>query len=840
MKNTLTVLRRDLGSYFTSPIGYIFTIVFLLVSVGLYMTSFFAFPVADMRPFFGNLPLLLCIFIPAVTMRVWAEERKENTWELLLTFPMRSIELVMGKFLASLAFFVITLAATLTVPLMLVILGNPDNGALIGGYLGTILIGAFFLSIGIFFSGFCKDQIVAFVVTLLTCFAIFLLGTGFIASYIDGTVAGLGTLLSELVGVVGHYNAFTRGVIEFGDILYFVIWTGIFLMLNVIYIDSRYRPHAKTMFSTVVAVSLGIGFLMNWLLAGQSLGRFDVTEDKIYTVSDATKKILSKLPSPVQIKVYITPKSKMPTSHAQLEQDIVDKLEELQLASGGNFEYSTIHMDVSNVLEQPEESDEDKDEAEEAIERRLLDKGVQPFTTSTVEKDQMASKLIYSSIGVGYRDKKEEIIARVEPNGLPQLEYLLVNTIYKLAMDKKKVVALVAPKEAVNIPPEVRRMYQQMGQRIPTSEDPYDILQRLLAYEKYDVQRVELTKDSPLPDEFDTLAIINPRGLNDRQRWEINRALVAGKSVLVAVQNYEWEYRISGKQLTKNKREENPRINELLSDYGLEINDDILMDESNVPLTFQMGGNTLASLFGGGQTITVPLPTHILVGNSSMDSETSITSRLSEIFYLWGSAIKLDDDKLAKHDLTAKVIMSSSDSAWTAESSDATVKDSIFLPPASDKMSKLPLMVMVTGQFPDAFKDASRPTWPPPPPPMPGQPPMPNQNEPEGPVKEITPEPGKLIVVGCSEMFRRNFLQRGNLDLFLNSIDALTLGDDLVNVRGKKPIGRSIGSLKDGQRTFWKATNYAVVNIVIAAIGLIGAWLRRRSRNAYTVMYANE
>ena len=214
MKNIKTIVSRDLGAYFTSPVGYIFIIVFLAMSVGIFMTSFFTFPMADMRNFFANLPIILCVFIPAVTMRVWAEERKENTWELLLTFPMRARELVLGKYFATLAFYLITLAATFTVPLMLAVLGNPDGGMIIGGYLGAALLGAMFLSMGLFFSGFCKDQIVAFVVTLLACFAVFLVGTNFIAGYIDGFFPGLGSALSQMAGLIDHYNAFIRGVVE--------------------------------------------------------------------------------------------------------------------------------------------------------------------------------------------------------------------------------------------------------------------------------------------------------------------------------------------------------------------------------------------------------------------------------------------------------------------------------------------------------------------------------------------------------------------------------------------------------------------------------------------------
>ena len=147
MRNLGTIFRWELASYYRSAIGYIFMIVFLLLSVGLFMTPFFTLLVADMRSFFNTLPLIMCIFLPAVTMRIWAEERKQNTWELLLTFPMRPHELVLGKFFAGLVFFIIALAGTLTIPWMLAALGNPDFGTIASAYLGAILLGAFFLAL---------------------------------------------------------------------------------------------------------------------------------------------------------------------------------------------------------------------------------------------------------------------------------------------------------------------------------------------------------------------------------------------------------------------------------------------------------------------------------------------------------------------------------------------------------------------------------------------------------------------------------------------------------------------------------------------------------------------
>jgi ABC-2 type transport system permease protein len=836
VSNILTIVRRELGAYFSSPIGYIFMIVFLLISVGLYITSFFTFPVADMRSYFNNLPILMCVFVPAVTMRMWAEERKENTWEMLLTFPMRARELVLGKFIATVIFFALTLLATITVPLMLVVLGNPDGGAIFSGYVGTLLLGAFFLSIGIFVSGFCKDQIVAFVISLLVCFAVFLVGTNFIAAYIDGVAPGVGSLLSEFVGMYPHFTAFTRGVVDFSDVLYFVVWTGLFLFLNIMYIEGRSRAGARTQYAVAVALCFGIGFTFNWFVSGQSLGRFDLTEEKIYTISDASEKVLSELDDTVQVKVYITPKDKMPTGLKELEQDISDKLEELRVASGNKIEYSTVNLEAANVIASQEarlaagDEEEPADEAE-AIEERMLEKGVQPFGVQAIEDDQVTQALVYSAIGIAYKDKKEEILPQVDPNQLQNLEYNLVNTIYKLTRPEKPHIALVAPKEAIVIPPEQRQMYEQMGIQVPQSDDPYIYLQQILEYEKYQVSRVELTQESPLPEAYDTLVVVNPRELNQRQKWEINRALHSGKPVVLAVQNYEWNYQAErGGSVNLSKREQTPLVNDLLSHYGLSVEGAILMDTNSVPLTVQSGGGSLMDLLSGGMTLNLPM--HMLINQESMADDSPITSRLGSIFYLWGSPLSLDQAELDKHGLQSKVLMSTSKNSWKAPGA-VPPTQATFDEPASGQQS-YPIMVKVSGQFPDVYKDQVRPEWPPPAPPRPGMPPTPPP-PPDTEAGPVEPAPSELILLGGALLFNKNFLQGGNLDLFLNCVDSVTLGDELATIRGKKPIDRTIDRPSDGQRTFWRLANYGLGSVVIAAIGIASSLMRQRSRNAYTV-----
>jgi ABC-2 type transport system permease protein len=833
MYNLLTIFRRELAAYFISPLGYIFIIVFLMLSVGLFMTPFFTVLNADMRAFFTTLPIILCIFLPAVTMRLWAEERKQNTWEMLLTFPMRSHELVLGKFLAGLVFFLLALAGTLTIPLMLAWLGNPDPGPIIGAYLGTILLGAFFLALGLFISGMCNDQIVAFVVTLLLCFTAFLLGTGFIATYIDSAWPGLGSFLADVAGLTTHYSPFTRGILSVSNVLYFLVWTAVFLFLNALFLDIRSRPVARHIFLGAVVLSLGIGLTANWLLVDQRWGRFDLTADKIYTLSPASIKILRALDAPARVNLYITPQDKMPTEMRYLERDILDKLHEMRLASGGKFQPRAIHMQATNVV-QPAgaKPQQDAKGGEEAIEKRLLDKGVRPFSVQALREDEVVNKLVYSAIGIAYKNKDEEILPRILPADLDTLEYRLINTLFKLSRPKPPVVALVAPRDTLNIPPYMRQLYQQMGRPIPQTEDPFEAIERLLQHEKYDVRRVELTQRSPLPADATTIVVMNPRELSARQQWELNRALYQGASIFLAVQRYRWNYNVVRNAVSVTKIDEQPQVNPWIGDYGIKVDTDILMDINHQALTVRQSSNPLASLLGGG--VTLDLPFHIVLPQRAMNSEVSITSHLAPLFYLWGSRLDVASATLRKHGLDPSVLLTSSDQAWTIPA-DAQLTEDSLKPPASGAKT-YPLAVLIRGQFPDVFAGQERPAWPPPPS-QPGTPAPPPAKD-EAPPKVPKPAPGKLLVVGAAQMFQRNFLSGGNLDFFLNSVDALTLGDEIIQVRSKKPINRSISKPSPATRQFWRFVNLGLVNMVIAAIGIALAMIRRRTRAAYSATQA--
>ena len=155
MNDILIIFKREFRTYFYSPIAYVFSIIFIILNNSLFMFHFFFYGNADMRNFFSSLPLILgLIFIPAISMRLWSEENKLGTVELLLTLPMKTEHIVLGKFLASFVFYLIALAGTLIIPIVLLFLGSPDFGPIVGGYFGAFFLGAFFLSVGIFISYF--------------------------------------------------------------------------------------------------------------------------------------------------------------------------------------------------------------------------------------------------------------------------------------------------------------------------------------------------------------------------------------------------------------------------------------------------------------------------------------------------------------------------------------------------------------------------------------------------------------------------------------------------------------------------------------------------------------
>ncbi|NCC24316.1 MAG: hypothetical protein EOM25_03805 [Deltaproteobacteria bacterium] len=786
MRSVGTIFRKELAGYFNSAIGYIYLIVFVLLTSGLFVTGFFEFPMAEMRSFFTILPIVFCVFLPAVTMRLWAEERAENTLEMLLTLPVGPLTVIMGKYLAGLAFLAFGLIATLTVPIMLYSLGSPDMGQIVASYAGALLLGAFFLALGQLVSGFARDQIVAFVCSLLACFGLYLLGTDFIASALDGWAAGLGSTLRDLLGVTGHYLDFTRGVVETANILYFVVWISLFLILNGMYIEGRGRRTAKATMAAATTLALGIGLSLNAMLADTSLGRFDLTENKIYTVSDGSKRILSRLDAPVQVKYYVTPASEMPTELKNLERDVMDKLRELRVVSGGQVNFERVHMRAANVLQDPgaEAANEDP------MEKRMLQKGVEPFSVQATRRTGAVSNLIYSSIGVAYRDKSEEILGGIVPNTLPDLEYALVSSIFRLSRDKTPKVGIFGPAER------------------------YSMVGSLLQQEQYQVVPVALTKDSPLPEDLDVLLLLDPQGLDERQKWEIGRALARGQKTVMAVQTNRWDYSITQGRLNVNRIPQNPNVNDVVQEYGFRFDDQVLMDDNNAPI--RVARNQLEQMFGGGINLTLPM--QILIGRETMAVDDPLMARIQAIFLLWGERVVVEEDVLAKHGLSHQVLASTGERSWLVPPAQTLQQFQVKAP--DDGLKSYPVLTRISGIFPDLQEGKPVPPWP-------GE-----ENLNATLAEPVAGVAGEVLAIGGAELFADGLMST-NGDLLLNCVDSLAQGTDLIQVRKSQVESRYILNVTTAQTAWWKAVNFVLVAAVLVGIGLVRFAYRRRRRAAH-------
>jgi ABC-2 type transport system permease protein len=235
MSTTLAIFKREFKGYFASPIAYIYLTAFIVLINWLYMRGFFLINQASLRSLFSILPWIFLLFVPAVTMRLWAEERKLGTLEILMTLPVKDVEVVMGKFLASYAFLSLSILLTLPIPLTLTILGNPDGGQIIGGYLGTILLGGAYLAIGLFASSLTENQIIAFIIGILLCFVLFIIGEQLVLFALPSFFVPI----FEYLGLGSHFNSIGRGVLDSRDLIYYISIIGFFLFLNVRALESK-------------------------------------------------------------------------------------------------------------------------------------------------------------------------------------------------------------------------------------------------------------------------------------------------------------------------------------------------------------------------------------------------------------------------------------------------------------------------------------------------------------------------------------------------------------------------------------------------------------------------
>lgn len=235
MTSLLVIARREFVAYFRSPIAYVFLTTFLVLTYFLFFRGFFLIGQTDVRPFFLLMPWIFLFYVPAVAMGKWAEERRQGTLELLLTLPVADRDVVLGKFVAGWALVAAALLGTIPLPLTVSLLGNLDWGPVVGGYIGLLCLGGAYLAIGLVVSSLTQNQIIAFILGVIACFTLLIIGEPIVTITLPTWLVGF----VQHFGLSYHFTSIGRGVLDSRDLLYYGSIIGFFLWLNLQIIQQR-------------------------------------------------------------------------------------------------------------------------------------------------------------------------------------------------------------------------------------------------------------------------------------------------------------------------------------------------------------------------------------------------------------------------------------------------------------------------------------------------------------------------------------------------------------------------------------------------------------------------
>ncbi len=568
---------------------------------------------------------------------------------------------------------------------------------------------------------------------------------------------------------------------------------------------STKRRTFRMTFAVAVVLLLAAAVLLTDVLGNFGGARADLTSDRLYTMSPAARDILGDLQAPVQIKYYVTGLDEMPTELKTLERDVTDKLRDYARASDGMVEF-TVH-DPQN---------------DEEMQGTLGSRGIRPFQVSMIAKDERSTKLIWSAMTVAYKDHPEEVLPQVLPQSLVTLEYELISRVYRLTQERQPKVALVAPLQTVD--QQTAMMYLQQGMQPPEPQDIYAQLTQFLQQERYLVERVDVSPESPIPADADLLVVVNPVGFSERQAFEINRAISNGMNAVIAVQTHDYGYQPGMRDAyTISGRAHSSGLEGLLAEFGATVSGDHLFDASSEVLSVPREQNIGGLRFQTNEPLRLPI--HVLVTDTQMNADTAISNRISALLYLWGSHLDLDDSKLAEHQLERTVLFTSSGRTWTEPFSEGIMAGSLFRPDGKEITPHLPLAVELSGRFPDAFAQTGVPEWPAAP--APGA-----EDELPPPADDVAPlmrEPARVVVVGCAKMFDDMAFGAGQNPLFLlNAVDSLVHGQALVSIRSKMLTQRVIRPVSDGEKVLFRLFTIVMIPVALVIFGLTRASRRRK------------
>jgi ABC-2 type transport system permease protein len=827
----LTLFKREIRNFLSSLIGYIVITVFLVLN-GLFLWvlqldfNILENGYANMDGLFMLAPFVFLFLIPAITMRSFAEEKRSGTIEMLMTKPLSDLQIILAKYFAGLVLVLFSLLPTLIYYATVYYLGSPmgnlDVGGTWGSYIGLLFLAATFVAIGLYASTLTSNQIISFIIALFLCGFFYI---GFEMIYTLDIFGGLSLFIQQL-GISDHYASISRGVVDSRDILYFLSIIAIFILLSKISLESRkwsgkevkkalmFWTHEKKRSGEVIEsvrklniakqnltnffLSLLIIISLN-VISSFAFSRLDLTSEKRYTLSDATKKLLKDLDDVVYFKIYLD--GDLPAGFKRLRNETKEMLNQFR-AYSDNVQYELVD---------PYESD-DKTQFKNLY-KQLVQKGLQPTNLQVKNTEGSSQQIIFPGAIVSYKERELPLTLlntqigtaaeNVLNNSIQSLEYNLASTIKKLVVTEKKKIAFIE------------------GHGELDNYETGDIATSLADY--YTVERITINHQLKALNDFDAIIIAKPDSIfDDRDKFVIDQFIMKGGKVLWLVDPvFASMDSLRSTDQTIGVAQK-LGIEDQLFKYGVRLNYDLIQDVDAMLIPVKTGNlGTQAQLsYLPWYFFPVVMPT----------VKHPIVTNLNAVKFEFVSSI----DTVGSKDISKTVLLTTSKYSRTLSTPVAISLDIMKEEPDERLFNKseIPLAVLLEGKFTSLFKDRVADTI---------------VNDKDIDFREES-VPTQMIVVSDGDVIK-NQVQTygdvkyplplgydkyttetfGNKDFLLNCIDYMCDDSGLMEVRSRELKLRLLDKTKTvKQKLTIQLVNIGLPVLLILLFGLIRGLIRRR------------
>lgn len=748
--NIRAITKRELGAYFSSPVAYVFIVIFLL------LTGFFTFTLgnffergeANLDSFFMWHSWLYLFLVPCVGMRLWAEERRVGTIELLLTKPVTIWQAIVGKFLASWIFLGLSLALTFPVVITVNYLGAPDNGVIIGAYLGSLLMAGAYLAISCMTSAMTRNQVISFILSVVICLFLVLCGYPPVTSFLTRLDKPWVVNLVSSLSVMTHFQPFSTGLVDSQDIVFFLLIIGFALFTNAVIIRNhqassdrliKRKVFERILYSAGGVTAMFVMLVSVYIVAGAARVRLDITADKQHTLSAGTKQIIAGIDSRVTIRFYCTQSgNSMPPQLKAYGQRVEDMLNEYEREGKG-------HIVVEKLDPQPDSEAEDS---------AKLD-NVEGRPTGAFGADK-----VYLGVVVSLLDQKF-VLPWLSPDRERFLEYDLSRALDRVTSPSRPVVGIMTALPVWGDAPDplMRPGEQHAPEWTFVTELKKD----------FTVRQVPLTATG-IDSDINVLLVADPVDISRASQYAIDQFVLRGGKLLAFLDPHAYfdqthsqsqNFTVEGDNAAKSS------LPELLKAWGLNLNLDLVVADTTFASRNRQTGDSM--------------PTLLMVTGEGINQKDVITSEIDNLVLPFAGAFTGDPAPGLKE----TVLVNSSPDSDLVDTLIASGASQQILQNFKASQIQYPLAVRLTGRFKTAFPD--------------GKPGDNGTGVPDASQLKAAAHDGEVVLVSDSDMLNDHVSVRvensmghrlvyplnGNLNFVQSLVEELAGDENLISSRSR-------------------------------------------------------